>query len=371
MKKELLLEAEKAPFQEIADSPTVKYYTNWRVFQERLGVGDASVFQDLPGWTARIEARKIILRSGVETDYPCVEELPEDHDVLSDLGVRGKMELYHAARLTRAIRITLPSHADAGRILVASLGGDGYVGHHVVVDAQEDSEAEIIVLDLAPGEGDPLKITTLVVNAARGSRVRVVSYTNYGAAAGYSRRIYRLARDASLTLRSLYVSGASTRLHEDAYLNGSSSSIEVYASAVSPRNRWGDYLLNARHVGTRSSSLVTGRGVVLSGGLLSLRGLAMIERRAEWSRSHVEVHVANVEEGAKGYASPMLEIHTGNVEEAFHSASVASLSEETLFYLTSRGLSEDEAKSLLIDGIVAYSSVSDRLGVPLEEILGQ
>jgi Fe-S cluster assembly protein SufB/Fe-S cluster assembly protein SufD len=60
-------------------------------------------------------------------------------------------------------------------------------------------------------------------------------------------------------------------------------------------------------------------------------------------------------------AIPGLEIETNEVK-ATHSASVAQINEEEIFYLTSRGLSEDEAKKLIIVGF--FEPIVERIPVP-------
>ncbi len=365
----ILEEARRRPFQEIADSPTVKYYTNWRPFQERLEAPDSSVYPEVPGWVEGLGGETIVLSSSVESSYPYVERLERGFNVAGDLGVEGKLELYNTARLTAAVAIKVPEGVDAGRIVVVSLGGDSFTGHHVRIAAEKGSKAEVVLIDYSPLPGS-VKILTARIDASEGSSLRLYTIAVHGGGAAVYHRQVASAGDGS-RVESLVASssGESTRLQLDYHLEGFESTLDMRVSSISLPGRWGDVVLNARHAGRESRSLVGGRGAAYPGGLLSMRGLAMILPEAEWSGSRVEVHVAGLGEGARAYASPMLEIHTGNVREAFHSASVSSLDEETLFYLATRGLDEQDAKKLLVDGILAYSGVLDSLGLPLGILL--
>jgi len=372
LKEKYIEIAEKEVFQEIADSPTMKYYTNWKEFEKRLKAHDSKAYSELPDWINKLSDRIIILSDevsviGIPDDY--IELHDGNYDVLDDIKVRGKMEYYNAARLTRAVSLKLPREETIGNIVIVSLGGDGHTGHHIHIDLEQFANAEIILVDLGGIGRNSIKTLTMAVNMDTDSRLKLYAISLHEESAVYSRRVYRLSSRSRLELNTFYSSGAATRINEDVYLNGDYSEIEVNSSSLALKEKWGDVLLNVRHRGERSKSYINGRGVVLESGVLTIRGIAIVEKSAEWSSSHVEVHVSTFGERAKGNASPMLEIHTGNVDEAFHSASVASFSEDELFYLSTRGLSKDEARELLVEGILQFSGVLERLSIPVELIL--
>lgn len=371
LKERYLKEAEKKEFQEIADSPTLKYYTNWGIFKKRMNAPDSKTYIEIPDWVKGLSDKMVIL-----SDKVVVKGVPEDHvevhdeyNVVKDLQVDGKMEYYATARLTKAVEINIPSEEKVEGLVVVSLGGDGFTGHHVHLNLGSLSEAEIILVDLGGVWDTSIKTLTLAGELKSDSRLKVYSASIHGGSATYSRRVYRLSPRSRLELYTLYSSGASTRINEDVHLLGDYSEVEIASSGVSTPHSWGDVLLNVRHKGKRTKSYINGRGVVFEDGFLTMRGVAIVEEEAEWSSTHVEVHVSSLGETAKGNASPMLEIHTGNVEEAFHSASVSSLSEEELFYLQSRGLSKIDARNLLTEGTLYYSGVMDKLSIPVKQIL--
>jgi len=365
-REELLARALEMPFQEIADSPTVKYYTNWRVFQERLNLPQSRRYMDPPSWAENIDAPRIVLAGDATIEHPYAEPIDDYKRVLEDLGASGKMELYHVARLNAAVKIGYPPGSQ-GRLLLASLGGDAYTGHHATIILGEDSEATVYLLDLAE-EG--LKTFTLAVKAGPRSKLTLYNVSVHGRAAVYTRRTYHAAQDAAVTARLVASGGASTRLQEDYHLDGTGAKVESYTSGISRPGAWTDIVLNARHAAPLTVSHIGGRGVAYEEGTLAARGLAMVLPEAEESSSHVEVYLASLGDTARAYAVPMLEIHTGNVRNAYHSASVASLSRDVLFYLKTRGLTRDEATLLIVDGIVHYSGVLDALRLPVEAILG-
>jgi len=366
----ILEEARRMPFQEIADSPTVKYYTNWRVFAERLDSPESSEYPEPPKWLYDLGDSIVILHSTVESNYPNTATLRRGFPVYEDVRAKGKLELYNTARLTAGVEVRVPDGADVGRVVVASIGGNGFTGHHVRVLVGEGAEAEIVFADLSGGLGG-VKILTAHLTISAGAKARLLTLADHRGGAVYTRRSIALLEKALLDSRTAFSAGDSSRLQDDYRLEGTQASLESRVSGVSTPGTWGDVVINALHEAGKSRSLVGGRGVALPGGTLAMRGLAMVLAGAEWSASKVDVHVASLGDGARAYASPMLEIHTGAVEEAYHSASVSSYSEEALFYLGTRGLDPEEAKTLLVDGILAYSGVLEELGLPPSTLTGQ
>jgi Fe-S cluster assembly scaffold protein SufB len=86
-----------------------------------------------------------------------------------------------------------------------------------------------------------------------------------------------------------------------------------------------------------------------------------IEKTAKNSRAYLAEHGMILGKDARADAIPGLEIETNDVK-ATHSASVAQINDEELFYIMSRGLTEDEAKKLIIVGF--FEPVVERIPVP-------
>ena len=87
-----------------------------------------------------------------------------------------------------------------------------------------------------------------------------------------------------------------------------------------------------------------------------------IVKEAKNSRSYLAHHAMILERSAKSDAIPGLEIDNNEVK-ATHSASVAQIDEEQLFYLMARGLSPDEARKMVVLGF--FEPVLSR--VPIEQ----
>ena len=70
-------------------------------------------------------------------------------------------------------------------------------------------------------------------------------------------------------------------------------------------------------------------------------------------------------DGARAESIPNLEIETGDIRGAGHASATGRFDDEQLFYLQSRGISEDEARRLVVIGFL--SEIVQRIGIPALE----
>ncbi|MEM4611600.1 MAG: SufD family Fe-S cluster assembly protein, partial [Candidatus Nitrosocaldus sp.] len=81
------------------------------------------------------------------------------------------------------------------------------------------------------------------------------------------------------------------------------------------------------------------------------KGMINIGKDAKGSESYLAGHAIILNKGARADSIPALEIETNEVK-ATHSASVAQIDEEQIFYMMSRGMSRDEAKRAIVFGFI-------------------
>ena len=87
------------------------------------------------------------------------------------------------------------------------------------------------------------------------------------------------------------------------------------------------------------------------GGRASYRGMVKVYPGAEHCKVSVECDALLIDADSRSDTYPTMEIAEDNVKIE-HEARVSKVSEEQLFYLTSRGLSEDEARLLIVNGFI-------------------
>ena len=105
------------------------------------------------------------------------------------------------------------------------------------------------------------------------------------------------------------------------------------------------------HAAPNTSSSVVSKSVARGGGRTSYRGLVQINEGAHGSKSSVVCDALLVDTVSRSDTYPYVDIREDDVQMG-HEATVSKVSEAQLFYLMSRGLSEDEAMAMIVRGFV-------------------
>ncbi|MFM8284093.1 MAG: Fe-S cluster assembly protein SufB [Planctomycetaceae bacterium] len=105
------------------------------------------------------------------------------------------------------------------------------------------------------------------------------------------------------------------------------------------------------HAAPHTSGRIVSKSISKNGGRASYRGLVRIEPGAKKSRSSVVCDALILDDKSRSDTYPYIEVEEQDVSIG-HEASVSKIGEEQLFYLTSRGLSEAEASTMIVGGFI-------------------
>jgi Fe-S cluster assembly protein SufB len=105
------------------------------------------------------------------------------------------------------------------------------------------------------------------------------------------------------------------------------------------------------HVAPHTSSQIISKSISKGTGRSSYRGLVKVYKGAEDVRSNVVCDALLLDETSRTDTYPYMEIEEERVSIG-HEATVSKVAEEQIFYLQSRGLSEDEAMSMIVNGFI-------------------
>ena len=106
------------------------------------------------------------------------------------------------------------------------------------------------------------------------------------------------------------------------------------------------------HLGKNTKSNILSKSIALNGGQANYRGLSKITKNATGSRASIKCDTILLDTKSKSDTYPV-NILENNESILEHEAVVSKISEEELFYLKSKGLSETQAKELIIMGFIA------------------
>ena len=105
------------------------------------------------------------------------------------------------------------------------------------------------------------------------------------------------------------------------------------------------------HVAPRTSSQIISKSISKGTGRSSYRGLVKVYKGAEQVKSNVVCDALLLDETSKTDTYPYIEVEEERASIG-HEATVSKVAEEQIFYLMSRGLSEDEAMSMIVNGFI-------------------
>lgn len=115
------------------------------------------------------------------------------------------------------------------------------------------------------------------------------------------------------------------------------------------------------HIGKDTSSYINTRSISKSGGISTYRSAVVIQNQAKNAKSAVSCQSLMLDDQSRSDTIPAIDVRT-NQADVGHEAKIGRISDDAVFYLMSRGIPEEEAKSLIVSGFA--DSVSKEL--PLE-----
>jgi Fe-S cluster assembly protein SufB len=142
-----------------------------------------------------------------------------------------------------------------------------------------------------------------------------------------------------------------TMKYPSCYLVGEGAHGGILSMAFAGKGQHQDTGGKVIHVAPKTTSRITSKSISKDGGRASYRGLLKIYENAVGSRSNVVCDALLLDEASRSDTYPYIEIDENDVSVG-HEASVSKVGEEQLFYLMSRGLSEEEAITMVVSGFI-------------------
>jgi FeS assembly protein SufB len=135
------------------------------------------------------------------------------------------------------------------------------------------------------------------------------------------------------------------------WMTGEHAKGEVLSVAFAGEDQHQDTGAKMLHLAPNTSSNIVSKSVARGGGRTSYRGLVQVNKGAHGSRSSVKCDALLVDAISRSDTYPYVDIREDDVTMG-HEATVSKVSESQLFYLMSRGLTEDEAMAMVVRGFV-------------------
>ena len=180
----------------------------------------------------------------------------------------------------------------------------------------------------------------------------------YSSVENWSRDTYNLntkraivEKDATMEWVGGNMGSGTTMLYPCSMLVGEGARCDHLAIAFANKNQWQDTGAKVFHLAPHTSSRVTSKSISKEGGTAVYRGKLFIAPNAHDSTANVECDALLLDEESRTDTIPDIQIRNNDVTIA-HEATVGKLSEEQLFYLMSRGIALEEARSMIVNGFI-------------------
>jgi len=158
-------------------------------------------------------------------------------------------------------------------------------------------------------------------------------------------------RNAKISWTQVETGSAITWKYPSCILRGDNSRGEFYSIAISNGRQQVDSGTKMIHLGRNTTSRIISKGISAGRSENTYRGLVSVHRKASGARNFTNCDSLLIGQDCGAHTVPYIESKNANAVVE-HEATTSKISEEQLFYCLQRGLSEEEAVALIVNGFV-------------------
>lgn len=223
-----------------------------------------------------------------------------------------------------------------------------------LIIADEGSSVHYIEGCTAPTySSDSLHSAVVELIALKGAKIRYTTIQNW------SKNVFNLVTKRAVAHEDAVVEWVDGNLgskltmkYPAIYLVGERAHGEVLSVAMaSGSDQHQDAGAKIIHAAPNTTSVITSKSISKNGGRSSYRGLIKVHKGATNVKSTVKCDALMLDTESRSDTYPTMEIDEKNVQIE-HEATVSKIEDEKLFYLMSRGISEDQAKLMIVNGFM-------------------
>jgi len=199
---------------------------------------------------------------------------------------------------------------------------------------------------------DSLHSAVVEIIVKENARVRYTTIQNW------SNNVYNLvtkratcAKGATMEWIDGNIGSKVTMKYPAVFLMGPNSKGETLSIAFAGEGQHQDAGAKMVHMAPNTSSTIVSKSIARNGGRTSYRGLVKVDEGAYKSKSTVKCDALLIDTISRSDTYPYVDIREDDVSIG-HEATVSKISDDQLFYLMSRGLSEDEAMAMIVRGFI-------------------
>lgn len=301
-----------------------------------------------------IKSKGLVVTSiydAIKTDGDTVRKILESSNPNED-----KYTALNNAAFNSGIFIKIPRNLILEKPIhvVASVSPDGTsaISKNIII-AEESSKASIVQELYAPKSSkQQAYLELMTINAHPNSQLHLTSFQAMDqSAVSFSTRNCTVSKDAKVNSYLGLFGSMLSRYRTNYYLNGIGASVQDAEVVFGNNEQSFDLSANLIHQQPSTEGQVVQRSVLKNKSKSLFKGMIKIMETAPKSKSFLSGRSILLDKDAKSDAIPGLEILTNDVK-ATHSASVAQIDEEQIFYLGARCLDRSEAEKIIVEGFL-------------------
>ncbi|HYD99313.1 MAG TPA: Fe-S cluster assembly protein SufB [Alphaproteobacteria bacterium] len=208
---------------------------------------------------------------------------------------------------------------------------------------RDENQLHAAVVELVAMDDATIKYST-VQNWYPGDENGVGGIYNFVTKRGACR-----GRNSKISWTQVETGSAITWKYPSCILQGDNSVGEFYSVAVTNHHQQADTGTKMIHIGRNTRSTIVSKGISAGQAQNTYRGLVKVLPRAEGARNYTQCDSMLIGDRCGAHTVPYIEVRN-NSASVEHEATTAKISEDQLFYCRQRGLSAEDAVSLIVNG---------------------
>ncbi|WP_010202526.1 Fe-S cluster assembly protein SufD [Salinibacterium sp. PAMC 21357] len=291
----------------------------------------------------------------IETDAPenvTVEWVARDDARVASAGEpedRASANAWTNFDKALAITVTGEEHATV-RISRSDMGASARAAH-TVITARPHSNSTVLI----ESSGSALLSENVEIVVEDGATLNVVSVQDWADDAIHlASHFVQVGRDATLKHTLVSLGGKVVRVNPSVHLSGEGADGELYGLYFADEGQHLEQRVYLHHQAAQTRGRVNYKGALQGAGARTVWvGDVLIGSGGSGTDSYEQNRNLVLTEGTRADSIPNLEIETGDIQGAGHASATGRFDDEQLFYLQARGISEAEARRLVVIGFLA------------------
>lgn len=289
----------------------------------------------------------------------------------------SKLVAFNYANFNSGVFLYIPKNVDVENPIyhIMSIDGSATIAQTVII-AEEGSRLTFVEEDYSTGK-EAFHSSLVEIHLAENASANFVNIQDFSEnVTSIVNKKAMVEKDARMNWIIGLLGSRLSRAKRDTILAGQGSSVGDTEVFFGRNAQHFDITSNISHTVPNTKGEVLVKGVLCDKARSVSQGMIRVDKNAQKTDSFLAEHTMLLDKETRSDAVPGLEIEANDVR-CTHSASVSQIDEEQVFYLVSKGLTESEARKLIVLGFldsafqrIQVSDINERFKALIEEKWG-